>query len=89
MPAAYALNANYPNPFNPATQISFTIPHRNRVRVDIFDLQGKEIVALVDEEKEAGEYALTFDGSRWTSGTYFCRLRAGSFEKTIKMLLLR
>ena len=89
MPAAYALNANYPNPFNPATQISFAIPRRNRVRVDIFDLQGKEVVTLVDEEKEAGVYALTLDGSRWTSGTYFCRLRAGSFEKTIKMLLLR
>jgi hypothetical protein len=93
----YSLSQNYPNPFNPSTVISFQIPMASHVSLKIFDLLGREVAALVNEEKRAGSYEVTFDGKNLSSGVYFYRLQAGDpstgsgqrFVQTKKLSLLR
>jgi hypothetical protein len=88
-PTEFQLRQNYPNPFNPATTISFGIPTRAFVSLRIVDPLGKEVSVLMSEEAPAGEYARVWNGSGLASGVYFCRLQAGSFEATRKLVLLR
>jgi photosystem II stability/assembly factor-like uncharacterized protein len=86
---------NYPNPFNPSTKIRYSIPHSSKVTLKVFDVLGKEVAVLVNEEKAAGEYEVEFsvgsfgDGSKLSSGVYFYQLKAGSFIQTNKMVLMR
>jgi hypothetical protein len=89
IPQNYALTQNYPNPFNPETVIEFTVPTRQKVRLDIFNMLGEKIVTVVDGEVSAGTHAFRFDGRNLSSGVYFYRLNAGSFVQTRKMILLR
>ena len=89
IPQAFKLEQNYPNPFNPATKIKFSIPVSSNVSLKVFDVLGREAATLVNEEKSAGDYEVEFDGSDFSSGTYFYRVRAGSFISTRKMLLLK
>ncbi len=95
-PEDFYLYPNYPNPFNPLTKIKFTIPLRNgnftsptNVLLKVFDVLGREISTLVNEKKSAGNYEVTFDASKLSSGVYFYQLRAGSFVNTKKMILMR
>ncbi len=83
------LYAAYPNPFNPTTTISFALPERAFVSLKIYDALGREAAVLVDEELPAGRYSRRWDGRGLTSGIYFCRLQAGAFVQTRKLLLLR
>jgi hypothetical protein len=90
----YHLYRNYPNPFNPTTKIKFTIPQEvkgetKKVTLKVFDVLGKEIATLVNEEKSAGEYEVEFNGSNSSSGIYFYRIRSGSFIETRRMILLK
>ncbi len=90
----FRLNQNYPNPFNPSTTLSFVIGHQSFVTIKVYDVLGNEIATLVNEEKAAGEYEVTFDLGTTrrvalTSGIYFYQLRAGNFVETKKMILLR
>lgn len=81
------LHDNYPNPFNPSTNISYSIAGEGSVRLKVFDMMGKEITTLVNEFQRAGEYRISFNAGGLSSGVYFCRLEAGgSFE--IKKLVL-
>ncbi len=89
LPTAYQLSQNFPNPFNPTTQIRFAVPHAGRVVLTVFDLLGREETTLVDTEVPAGTYTVTWDASDVASGMYFYRLRAGDFVETKRMLLLR
>ena len=89
IPINYSLEQNYPNPFNPVTNIKFSLPSNQKVVLKIFDVLGKEIKVLVDEEKSAGTYNVTFDASNISSGVYFYRLEAGSFTKINKMVFLK
>jgi len=89
IPDAYSLKQNYPNPFNPATTISYTIPSVSKVHLTIFDILGREIAELVNEEQEPGEYKVRFDANNLASGIYFYRIEAGSFINTQKMMLLK
>ncbi len=73
-PEAFALDQNYPNPFNPATQISYQLPIAARISLKVFDLLGREVAVLVNEEKPAGSYVVSWDASSMPSGIYFCRL---------------
>jgi hypothetical protein len=87
-PHVFILYQNYPNPLNPTTHIKYSIPKRTYVRLKVFDILGKEITTLVDEEKAGGEHEVMFDIGDLSSGIYFYRLEAGSFVRTKKMILL-
>jgi hypothetical protein len=80
---------NYPNPFNPLTTISYTIPTDEHVSLKVYDVLGREIAALVDAFRKAGSYTATFDASRFASGVYLYVLRAGSHTQVRKMVFVK
>jgi hypothetical protein len=93
-PTVFALSQNYPNPFNPSTKISYQLPTEGLVRLEVYDIMGRTLATLVNEEKPAGQFTATFDASKFTSGIYFYRLnvttRNGkSFLQTNKMILTK
>ena len=85
----YQLLQNYPNPFNPSTKISYQLPVSSFVTLKIYDIIGREISTLVNERENAGQYEVTFDGSRLASGVYFYRIQAGTFSATKKFVLMK
>jgi hypothetical protein len=89
LPAHYVLEQNYPNPFNPTTRITFCIPGNKFVTIKIFDLLGREIAMVINEQKPAGIYSIDWNAVGFPSGVYFYRLQAGSFTETKKLVLLR
>jgi len=89
LPDKYELSQNYPNPFNPVTTIKYQIPERGFVMLIVYDVLGKEIATLANEEKTVGIHQVEFDASSLSSGVYFYRLRSGSFVETKKMLLMK
>jgi len=88
-PSTYLLLPNYPNPFNPTTVISYQIPQRGFVTLKIFDLLGKEVATLVNEEKPAGKYEVDFSAKGLASGVYIYRMKVNDFIESKKMILLR
>jgi hypothetical protein len=88
-PTAFRLGQNYPNPFNPSTIIHYQLSMDNYVSLVVYDLLGREVAVLVNEEKPAGSYSVTFDASGLSSGVYLYRLSAGEFVRTRKMVLVR
>ncbi len=89
IPNSYSLSQNYPNPFNPSTKISYQLPVNNFVTLKVYDIIGREVATLINEQKNAGLYEVTFDASRLSSGMYFYRLTAGSFVNTRKLMLIK
>ncbi|MBE0551659.1 MAG: T9SS type A sorting domain-containing protein [Ignavibacterium sp.] len=89
LPIVFSLEQNYPNPFNPATSIQYTIRSKQNVQLLVYNVLGKEIATLVNEEKPAGDYKVNFDASKLSSGVYFYQLQAGSFVEAKKMILIR
>jgi hypothetical protein len=89
IPDKFELEQNYPNPFNPSTMINFNIPKFSHVKVVVYDMQGREVLKLADEDLKAGRYALNFDGSKLSSGIYFCKLETADFVNTIRMALVK
>jgi hypothetical protein len=89
IPKQFALHQNYPNPFNPSTTIQYQIPKANHVTLNVFDVLGREVATLVNEQKPAGTYTVQFEGSGLTSGVYFYRLQSGTYSDTKKLVLLR
>ncbi|MCG6913041.1 T9SS type A sorting domain-containing protein [bacterium BMS3Abin03] len=89
VPDEFTLYQNYPNPFNPNTKIKYYIPKSSQVQIIVYDILSNEITTLVNEEKPAGNYEVQFDASNLPSGAYFYKLQAGSYTKTMKMLLLK
>jgi photosystem II stability/assembly factor-like uncharacterized protein len=85
----YLLSQNFPNPFNPITTIRYSIANHSNVTIKVYDLLGREVATLVNEEKPAGEYEVEFDGSSLTSGIYFYQLKDGNYTETKKMILLK
>jgi photosystem II stability/assembly factor-like uncharacterized protein len=88
-PRSFSLQQNYPNPFNPSTTIRYQVPNTGNVRLDVYDVLGREVAVLVDEVKSAGLYTATFNAANLPSGVYFYRLHAGSFADTKKLILLK
>lgn len=86
---SYYLSNNYPNPFNPSTKLTYSIPEKTNVNLKVFDLLGSEVVELVNGEIEKGSYDISFNASNLPSGVYFYRLQAGDFVQTRKMILLK
>ena len=89
VPKSYSLSQNYPNPFNPVTKINYAIPKDGLVKIRIYDILGREIIKLVNEEKPAGTYELTWNAENLPSGIFFYQLRTNSFIENKKMILLR
>ena len=85
----FKLFDNYPNPFNSSTAIKYNIPRLSYVTLKVFDVLGKEIAKLVDEEKPSGTYEVTWYAGQLPSGVYFYQLKAGEFVQTRKMLLIK
>lgn len=85
----FQLRQNYPNPFNPTTNISFYIPKDSRVSLKVFDILGKEIATIVDQDIERGEHNYEWNASEFVSGIYFYRITAEDFSDTYKMVLLK
>ncbi|MFH1070664.1 MAG: FlgD immunoglobulin-like domain containing protein [Candidatus Glassbacteria bacterium] len=96
LPRAFALNQNAPNPFNPATTISYSVPEGRTVEVSlkVYDLRGRLVATLVNEVKDAGTYTIFWEGTndagqKVASGVYFYRMQAGDFQQTRKMVVLK
>ena len=95
VPSEFFLSQNYPNPFRKKTAIKFCIPYRTLVKLEILDNEGKLIKKLLDEEKPAGSYEVELDvttyhsdeGQNLEEGIYFCRLDAGEYSETKKMIM--
>jgi len=85
----FELYQNYPNPFNPITNIGFRITEFGFISLKVYDLLGKEIAALINEEKPAGNYSVHFDGEGLGSGIYFCKIIAGGYYQSKKMILVK
>ncbi|NBC26306.1 MAG: PKD domain-containing protein [Bacteroidetes bacterium] len=85
----FELHQNYPNPFNPTTTISFNLPQPGKVTLRVFDITGRQVATLVDQQMNAGTHIETFDASNLASGIYFYRLEAGDFQSVQKMLLVK
>ncbi|HAB54326.1 MAG TPA: hypothetical protein DCE80_19460 [Ignavibacteriales bacterium] len=89
IPDEYELVGNYPNPFNPTTKISYQLPNKAQVTLKIYDLLGREVAILVNEEKQAGKYEVEFDASSLSSGVYLYRISINDFVKTMKMMVVK
>jgi len=92
---SFILSQNYPNPFNPSTSIQYSIASRQFVTLKVYNVLGKEVATLVSEEKPAGSYEVEFNSVKTLhamslpSGVYFYQLRAGDYNETKKMILLK
>ncbi len=89
MPNAYKLSQNYPNPFNPSTVINYSIPKSQLVTLKVYNILGQEVATLVNNVQSAGNYKVTFDASRLSSGIYFYSLTTGNFTASKKMILMK
>jgi hypothetical protein len=89
IPAEFAVSGAYPNPFNPATQISFSLPVDSKVMLTVYDVSGRQVAALVDGYRTAGVHDVTFDASNLASGIYVYILSAADFTASGKMVLLK
>jgi hypothetical protein len=89
VPTQFALEQNYPNPFNPTTNVTFEMKVNGPVSLKIFDVLGREVETLMNEEKLLGTYKIAWDASRFASGIYFYRLSAGEFSQVRKMVLMK
>ena len=88
-PVVYTLYQNYPNPFNPTTKIRYSVPQSSNVMIKVFDVLGNEIETLMNEEKPAGVYEISWYAASLPSGIYFYTINAGNFIETKKMILLK
>jgi len=94
LPKDFRLSQNYPNPFNPHTLIEYDLPEEARVKIKIYNILGQRVITLVDEEKPAGRYQVSWNGrdekgEQVSTGIYFYRIKAGGFQGTKKLLLIR
>ncbi len=93
-PATYALQENYPNPFNPVTTLAYQLPEESQVTITIYDMLGREVTTLVNDRKSAGRYrvqwnATNAEGRSVSSGVYFYRIRTENYEAMKKMVYLK
>jgi len=89
VPTGLTLAQNFPNPFNPATRLTFTIPVSGQVSLKVYDMLGRQVSVLVAGYLKAGTHEVSFDAGNLPSGIYFCRLQAGSETRIRQMILVR
>ena len=88
-PRTYALKQNFPNPFNPSTEIVYQLKESGKVTLKVYNILGREIKTLVNTYQEAGTHRLTFDATGFPSGVYFYRIRVNDFDNVRKMAILK
>lgn len=89
IPAKFSLSQNYPNPFNPSTTINFAVAGKENVKLIVYDITGKQVDVMVNQEMLPGTYSVKFDASRLSSGVYFYRLEAGTYSEVRKMIFVK
>jgi hypothetical protein len=89
IPSEFSLEQNYPNPFNPVTVIEYSIPKSAFVKVKVYDVSGREVKVLVNEQKSPGNYNITFNAEGLASGIYLYSIEAGDFKDVKKMSLVK
>ena len=89
IPTVYKLYHNYPNPFNPTTILRYDLPEEIKVVLKVYNILGEEVATLINDEKVAGSYEVSWDANNLGSGVYFYRIQAGSFVETKKMVLMK
>jgi hypothetical protein len=89
IPKTFTLDQNFPNPFNPVTNIKFGIPKAGDVKLIVYDVSGREVSRLVDQNLNAGYYNFDFNASNLASGVYFYRIEANNFTDVKKMVLVK
>jgi hypothetical protein len=87
--SSFVLEQNFPNPFNPSTKISYTLPEKVHVKLKVYDILTRQIAELVNSFQETGNYQVTFEGSNLPSGVYFYKFEAGNFVEVKKLLLVK
>lgn len=89
IPTVFDLKQNFPNPFNPSTNIQYDLPKDVHVSIKVYDMSGREMAVLVNDFRNAGRYIVAFNASHLASGIYFYKIKAGGFEVTKRMVLLK
>ena len=89
LPSNYTLSQNYPNPFNPVTIVKYTLPENGNINLAVYDLLGREVALLINEEQSVGNYEISFDASGLASGVYIYRMQVNDFITSKKMMLLK
>jgi hypothetical protein len=89
IPERYSLKQNFPNPFNPQTNIDFGLPKKSKVKINVYDPSGRLITNLIDYEYNPGLYRVSWDASGFASGVYFYSLITDEFVETKKMVLIK
>ncbi len=89
LPKGYRLSQNYPNPFNPETEIRYSLPREEQVSLRVYNVTGAEVAVLADGRRAAGTYSVRWNAGDLASGVYFCRLQAGGYSRTVKMVLMK
>jgi len=89
LPKSFSLSAAYPNPFNPVTTLSFALPIEAEVSLSIYNLQGREIVSLINGNMDAGYHSVIWNADNHSSGVYFVKMIAGEFINTQKLMLVK
>ena len=89
IPSEFKLYPAYPNPFNPETQINFSVPEPTKINITVFDINGRMIKTLLNQSVNAGEYSITWDASGLASGLYFIKLSSANFSAITKCTLMK
>ena len=89
MPTEFSLDRAYPNPFNPVTTLRFSLPIDSQVSLTIYNLQGREVVSLVDGNMAAGYHSVLWNADSHSSGLYFVKMKAGKYIITQKLMLIK
>jgi photosystem II stability/assembly factor-like uncharacterized protein len=89
LPKAFQLEQNYPNPFNPSTTISYQLSEVSIVKLNVYDILGRQVATLVNGRQNAGNYNVTFNASNLSTGVYFYKLQAGTYSDTKKLMLIK
>lgn len=88
-PISFKLSQNYPNPFNPVTRINYEITMTSNVKLTVYNVFGNKVTTLINQKQEAGKHFVDFDGSNYSSGTYFYKIETGDFSSIKKMILIK
>ena len=89
VPQEFSLSEAYPNPFNPSTTIDFSVPSESVVNIGIYDVSGRNIQTLVNDNYQPGYYSIVWDGAGHSSGVYFVKMTSGSYTQTQKLMMIK